>query len=89
MEKENNTDESDFSENEIPDWNSLNPFEFERKTRKATGFNSLRLKYWEINQAKPKCQIDFWTKLAKQFYNRKSEHQQKILHIQISILLST
>ena len=32
MEKENNTDESDFSENEIPDVNSLKPFEFEPKT---------------------------------------------------------
>ena len=32
MEKENNIDESDFSENEIPDLNSLNPFEFEPKT---------------------------------------------------------
>ena len=31
MEKENNTDESDFSENEIPDLNSLKPFEFEPK----------------------------------------------------------
>ena len=30
--KGNNTDESDFSENEIPDLNSLKPFEFERKT---------------------------------------------------------
>ena len=29
MEKESNTDESDFSENEIPDLNSLRPFEFE------------------------------------------------------------
>ena len=28
----NNTDESDFSENEIPDLNSLKPFEFEPKT---------------------------------------------------------
>ena len=27
-----NTDESDFSENEIPDLNSLKPFEFETKT---------------------------------------------------------
>ena len=26
MEKENNSDESDFSENEIPDLNSLKPF---------------------------------------------------------------
>ena len=32
MEKENDTDESDFSENEIPDLNSLKPFEFEAKT---------------------------------------------------------
>ena len=31
MEKENNSDESDFSENEIPDLNSLKPFEFEPK----------------------------------------------------------
>ena len=31
MEKENNTDESDFSENEIPDLNFLKPFEFEPK----------------------------------------------------------
>ena len=30
--KKNNTDESDFSENEIPDLNSLKPFEFESKT---------------------------------------------------------
>ena len=27
--------------------------------------SSLRLSYWEINQATSKCQIDFWTKLAK------------------------
>ena len=32
MEKENNTDESDFSENEIPALNSLKTFEFEPKT---------------------------------------------------------
>ena len=32
MEKENNTDESDFSGNEIPDLNSLKPFKFEPKT---------------------------------------------------------
>ena len=32
MEKENNTDESDFSENEIPHLNSLKPFKFEPKT---------------------------------------------------------
>ena len=32
MEKENNTDKSDFSEDEILDLNSLKPFEFESKT---------------------------------------------------------
>ena len=32
MEKENNTDESGFSENEIADVYSLKPFEFEPKT---------------------------------------------------------
>ena len=32
MEKENKTDESDFSENEIPDFNSLKPFKLEPKT---------------------------------------------------------
>ena len=32
MEKGNSTDESDFSENEIPNLNSLKPFEFEPKT---------------------------------------------------------
>ena len=32
MEKENNIDKSDFSENEIPDLNSLKPFKFEPKT---------------------------------------------------------
>ena len=31
MEKENNTDESDFCENEILDLNSLKPFKFESK----------------------------------------------------------
>ena len=30
--KENNSDESDFTENETPDLNSLKPFEFEPKT---------------------------------------------------------
>ena len=33
MEKENDSDESDFSENEIPDLNSLKPFKFEPKTK--------------------------------------------------------
>ena len=32
MEKENNNDESDFSENQIPDLVFLKPFKFEPKT---------------------------------------------------------
>ena len=32
MEKENNTNESVFSENELPDLNSLKPLEFKPKT---------------------------------------------------------
>ena len=32
MEKENSNDKIDYSENEIPDLNSLKPFKFERKT---------------------------------------------------------
>ena len=32
MEKENNNDKSDLSDNEIPDLNSLKPFEFEPNT---------------------------------------------------------
>ena len=35
MGKENITDENDFSENEIPDLNSLKPFEFKTKTNIA------------------------------------------------------
>ena len=34
MQKENNSDESDFSENGIPDSNSLKPFKFEPKTNR-------------------------------------------------------
>ena len=40
MEKENNSDESDFSENEIPDLNSLKPFEFEPKTNRDINSSS-------------------------------------------------
>ena len=39
-EKENNTDESDFSENEILDLNSLKPFEFESKTNRVINRSS-------------------------------------------------
>ena len=34
MEKENNSNKSDFSENEIPDLNSLKPFKFKPKTNR-------------------------------------------------------
>ena len=34
-------------------------------TTKATDFKSLWLKFWEINQATPKCQIDFLEKTCK------------------------
>ena len=34
MEKENNTDESDFCENKMSDLNSLKHFEFEPKTKR-------------------------------------------------------
>ena len=40
MEKEHNSDESDFSENEILDLNPLKPFEFEPKTN-----------IWDINSS--------------------------------------
>ena len=40
MEKENNSKESDFSENEIPDLNSLKPFEFEPKTNRDINSSS-------------------------------------------------
>ena len=42
MKKENNIDENDFSENEIPDLNSLKPFEFERKTNMGDINSSLK-----------------------------------------------
>ena len=53
--------------------------------RKATGFKSLQLNCWEINQVTSKSQTDFLTKLTTKALNRKSEHHHKILHIQISL----
>ena len=35
------------------------------KTRKATGFKSLRVNYWEINHVKSKCHMDFLDKTCK------------------------
>ena len=40
MEKENNSDESNFSKTEIPDLNSLKPFEFEPKTNRDINSSS-------------------------------------------------
>ena len=40
MEKENNTDESNFSENEIRDLHSLKPFEFEPKINRDINSSS-------------------------------------------------
>ena len=51
MQKENITDVSDFSENEIPDLNSLKPFEFEpKKSSKTLTLVAvmMRKKVWKI-----------------------------------------
>ena len=51
MQKENITDGSDFSENKIPDLNSLKPFEFEtKKIIEDTNFSGsmMRKKVWKI-----------------------------------------
>ena len=51
MQKENITDGSDFSENEIPDLNSLKPFEFEpKKSSKTLTLVAvmMRKKVWKI-----------------------------------------
>ena len=51
MEKENSTDESVFSENQIPDLNSLKLFEFEpKKTLKTLSLVAvmMRKKVWKI-----------------------------------------
>ena len=41
------------------------------KIRKATGFKSLRVNCWEINQETSKCQQSFWIKLAKKGLKQK------------------
>ena len=40
-------------------------------TRKATGFKSLQVICWEINQVASKCQKKFWTKVAKKALKQK------------------
>ena len=56
MEKENNTDESDFGENEIPDLNPLKPFEFGPKTN-ITDINSSQTQPSEVFCNK-KCSLE-------------------------------
>ena len=46
-------------------WNKKRKTALYGKTRKATGFKSLRANYWEINQVTSKCQRIFWIKLAQ------------------------
>ena len=41
------------------------------KTRKATGFKSLRINCWKINQATSRCQIDFSDKTCKKRFKTK------------------
>ena len=59
---------------------------YENTTRKATGFKSLRLDYWEINQATyQNVKLIFGKSLEKNSKIEESEHHYKILHIQISL----
>ena len=49
------------------------------QTRNATGFKSLRVNCWEINQVTPKCS----DKTCKKCLKQKSEHHHWILNIWI------
>ena len=49
MEKENNTDESDFCENKMSDLNSLKPFEFEPKTKRDITAAAVMMKKVVLN----------------------------------------
>ena len=51
------------------------------KTRKATGFKSLPVNCWDINQVTLKCQQIFWIHLQEKVSNRKSERNHQTLHI--------
>ena len=54
------------------------------KTRKATGFKSLRVNCWEINQVASKCEHNFWIKLVKKGLNQKKWTSRRISHIRNS-----
>ena len=52
--------------------------------RKSTGFKSLQVNCWEINQVKSKCQMDTLDKSCETGQTKKkNEHQHQILHIRI------
>ena len=55
------------------------------KTIKLIGFQPLRVNCCEINQVIPKCQVVFWTKLAKKDPNQKKDHNHQILHVRNSL----
>ena len=55
-------------------------------TRKATGFKSVRVNCWVINQNKiSKSKWMFWINLQKRSTNKKKEHHHWILHIRNSL----
>ena len=57
------------------------PFCLISETRKSTGFNSLRINYWEINQVTSKCQMDFLDKTFK----KRSKTEKKNINIEFYI----
>ena len=44
---------------------------FKKKTRKATGFKSLRVNLWKINQVTSKCKMDFLGKTCRKGLKQK------------------
>ena len=40
-------------------------FQLLTETRKATGFKSLRVNYWKINQLTSKCQMELLEKISR------------------------
>ena len=77
MEKENKRHESDFSENEIPDLNSLKPFEFEPNTNIGDIISSSSDDQEEGAECKVKrISKNEWCECsAKAFVSRRSSKQ--------------
>ena len=65
MKKENSTDESISSENEIPDLNSLKPFEFEPKTNIDDEVEGIENKVKRIGNSE-------WCECSKQYKPMKT-----------------